>query len=49
MKTANFKKLLLSIKNETMQKQRELIDEAFENWRGNLEQLDDVCVIGVQI
>ena len=24
-------------------------DEAFEKWRGNLEQLDDVCVIGVKI
>ncbi len=49
MKTTNFKKLLLSIKNETMQKQKELIDEAFESWKGNLEQLDDVCVIGFKL
>ncbi len=49
MKTANFKKLLLNIKDENMQKQKELIDEAFESWKGDLEQLDDVCVIGVRV
>ncbi|UKN01178.1 tetratricopeptide repeat protein [Paracrocinitomix mangrovi] len=48
-KAANMKKLLLSMQNESMERQKELIDEAFENWRGNLEQLDDVCVIGVRI
>ena len=48
-KAANFKSLLLSMQSESMEQQRELIDEAFENWRGSLEQLDDVCVIGVRI
>lgn len=32
-----------------MDRQRELIDETFENWRGKLKQLDDVCVIGVRV
>jgi hypothetical protein len=32
-----------------MEKQRVLIDEAFETWRGNIEQIDDVCVIGVRL
>jgi serine phosphatase RsbU (regulator of sigma subunit) len=49
LKTANFKKLLLSIQKENMTNQKQLINEAFENWKGNLEQLDDVCVIGVKI
>ncbi len=48
-KGANFKKLLLSIQHETMEKQKELINEAFENWRGELEQIDDICVIGVKL
>ncbi|MCB9336198.1 MAG: SpoIIE family protein phosphatase, partial [Flavobacteriales bacterium] len=48
-KAANFKKLLLSIQNETIEQQRELINQAFEEWKGDLEQLDDVCVIGVKI
>lgn len=49
LKTVNFKKLLLSIQQENMEKQKELIDEAFEKWKGDLEQLDDVCVIGVRM
>ncbi len=49
MKTANFKKLLLSIKDENMEQQKQFIDQAFESWKGELEQLDDVCVIGVRI
>jgi hypothetical protein len=32
-----------------MEEQTTIIDRAFENWRGNLEQIDDVCVIGVKI
>ncbi len=49
MKTTNFKKLLISIKDDNMDKQQELIDKTFEDWKGDLEQLDDVCVIGVRI
>jgi serine phosphatase RsbU (regulator of sigma subunit) len=48
-KAANFKKLLLSIQNESIEQQKELINESFEEWKGDLEQLDDVCVIGVRI
>ena len=48
-KAANFKKLLISVQNESMERQREIIDETFENWKGSIEQLDDVCVIGVRI
>ncbi len=49
LKAKNFKTLLLSIQNESMERQRELIDEAFEDWKGKYEQLDDVCVIGVRV
>ena len=48
-KPANFKKLLLSICLEPMNKQLEIIDKTFEDWKGELEQLDDVCVIGVRL
>jgi serine phosphatase RsbU (regulator of sigma subunit) len=44
-----FKELLLSIQDKTMNEQKELLEEHFENWKGNLEQVDDVCVIGVRI
>ena len=45
-KSSNFKKLLVEIKGETMARQHELLRESFENWKGSLEQLDDVCIIG---
>jgi serine phosphatase RsbU (regulator of sigma subunit) len=48
-KAANFKKQLLSIQYESMEKQRRVIEKVFEEWKGNLEQVDDVCVIGVKV
>ncbi len=48
-KAVNFKNLLISIQQESMEKQKQLIKEAFENWKGNLEQIDDVCIVGVRV
>lgn len=48
-KPANFKKLLLSIFSESMEEQRQIIDDTFENWKGDIEQLDDVCLISVKV
>ena len=45
-KAKAFRELLLSIQDKSMEEQKLIIDEAFETWRGNLEQVDDVCVIG---
>ncbi len=43
------RKLLLSIQDKNMKDQKVLIDEAFENWKGDLDQVDDICVIGVRV
>lgn len=48
-KAAKLKELLLSIQHENMDNQKNIIDIAFEKWRGDLEQNDDVCIIGVRI
>jgi len=48
-KSLPFKRLLLSIQNENMSKQGKIIEDTFESWKGDLEQLDDVSVIGVKI
>ena len=45
----NFKNLLLDIQGNSMTTQRQLLDETIENWKGDLEQLDDIIVIGVQV
>jgi hypothetical protein len=29
--------------------QKEALEKEFEHWRGNLEQVDDVMVIGIKI
>jgi len=44
-----FKNLLLSIQDKTMDEQKAMLEQYFEEWKGNLEQVDDVCVIGVRI
>lgn len=44
-----FKELLLSIQQKSMQEQRIILEQHFQNWKGDLEQVDDVCVIGVRI
>ena len=40
---------ILSISNLSMEEQRKCISEVFTNWKGEIEQVDDVCVIGVKI
>jgi serine phosphatase RsbU (regulator of sigma subunit) len=44
-----FKKLLSEVMKEPNSKQKQILDEVFEKWRNDLEQVDDVCVIGVMI
>ncbi len=44
-----FKELLLHITAQPMQHQKQLLHEAFNVWKGSLEQIDDVCVIGVRV
>jgi serine phosphatase RsbU (regulator of sigma subunit)/Tfp pilus assembly protein PilF len=44
-----FQKLLLSICDKTMQEQQHILNETIELWKGNLEQVDDILVIGVRV
>ena len=48
-KMKNFRSLLGEIQHLDMTQQREAIDSAFQAWRGNHEQLDDICIIGVRV
>ena len=41
--------LLVSICHESMENQKQKLEDVFENWKGNLEQIDDVCIIGIRI
>jgi len=48
-KAIAFRKLLISIQDRPMGEQKQIIDDTFENWRGDLEQIDVVCIIGVRV
>lgn len=48
-KVSRIKELLASIHYKPMQEQREVIERTIEEWRGNLEQIDDIMVIGVRV
>ena len=41
--------LLLAHVNEPMARQKEHLNNAIEQWRGNLEQVDDILIIGLKI
>jgi hypothetical protein len=45
----NFKKLLLSIQDKSMEEQKIALENYFYEWKGTYEQIDDVCVIGVKV
>jgi len=48
-KHKNFKELLISINNRTPKEKKSDIDKIFESWRGDMEQVDDVCVVGIHM
>lgn len=48
-KKANLKKLLSDIYMKPMNEQREILLNEFEKWRGTLEQVDDITIMGVRV
>ena len=44
-----FSELLLSCNENTMEQRKKILDQTIENWRGTLEQIDDILVIGIKI
>jgi len=41
--------LLFSKHNLPLHAQAAFLDEEFTKWKGNLEQVDDVCIIGIKL
>ncbi len=46
MKTGRFKELLASHFGKSMKHQHDVLHRSFNDWMGDNEQIDDVCVIG---
>lgn len=49
MMKKRFRELLLNTKNLEMKEQSNAINNYFETWKGEMEQIDDVCIIGVNV
>jgi serine phosphatase RsbU (regulator of sigma subunit) len=48
-KTSRMQELLVSINHKLMPEQMQHIDTAFNDWKGDIEQVDDVLVIGIRV
>jgi serine phosphatase RsbU (regulator of sigma subunit) len=48
-KYLHFKKLLTSIAPLPVDLQKEKIENEFIEWKGDFEQLDDICVLGFRV
>ncbi len=47
--TKKLKELLVANYEKPMAEQKQILANTYNNWKGNLEQVDDVCVIGIRI
>lgn len=43
-----FNELLLSIQPQKMEEQGRILEETFNNWRGDYQQVDDILVMGIR-
>ncbi len=41
--------LLITINNKSSAEQSIILQDTLKNWQGNLEQVDDVCIIGIKL
>ncbi len=48
-KYKQFQEKLLSVSSLSMDKQKQALEETLENWKGELEQVDDILVVGVRL
>jgi serine phosphatase RsbU (regulator of sigma subunit) len=49
LKNKRFRELLLEIQNKEMPQQEKYLDDFIENWRGGVEQVDDILIIGIRL
>ncbi len=48
-KRKRFENLLVSVHDEDMTRQKQVLERNFQEWKGNVEQTDDVLVVGLRI
>ena len=45
---SNFKQLLVTIQTKSMREQGKILEDTLESWKGDVEQIDDIIVIGLR-
>jgi serine phosphatase RsbU (regulator of sigma subunit) len=48
-KRSQLKELILANVSAPLDAQKQILEKVFEEWKGDLEQIDDVCIIGVRL
>jgi serine phosphatase RsbU (regulator of sigma subunit) len=43
------RELLIKVSELSMEHQKDAIDKAYEEWKGDLEQVDDILLIGIRV
>lgn len=49
LKSKKFKEKLIECVDLPIEQQKDFLSTFFNNWKGSLEQLDDVCILGLKI
>ncbi len=44
-----FREALISVQDKSMEEQKDLLFAAFQEWKGELDQVDDVLIIGIKV
>lgn len=48
-KYKQLEELLLELSSQEMSTQKEILNSKFEEWKSGIEQVDDVCIIGIKL
>lgn len=49
LRSEHLKDILRDIHQQPMQEQKRLLEKIFEDWKGDIEQVDDVLVVGIRL
>ena len=48
-RSVHFRELLVQIQDRTMEEQKQILLQKHQSWRGDVEQIDDILVVGIRI
>jgi len=47
-RSRKFKQLLINIHQKPLHEQKEILEKEYQEWRQNIEQIDDIMVMGIK-